>query len=484
MEVKAKQLDSVNATASVKIPSGMIKSEVENLAKKASKSVKMDGFRPGKVPVSAVLKRYERELTQDAEQNLFKSAVNSALQELKKENKELVGEPYFEKFDRKDGEIIAELILSFKPEIKLEGYEKLIPEYQTPKVSKKEIDEKKDELLKRFATPEAIKTKRALKEGDFAKFDFEGFVDDKAFEGGKAENYVLEIGSKQFIPGFEDGMVGMKIGEEKDIKVTFPKEYGAAHLAGKDAVFKVKLHEIQELKIPELDDEMLKKLLPGEEKASVEVLDEKLKEQIKNEKLFKLVNDELKGKFADALIEKYNFDLPKGIVEQETDMQMRAAFNTFSEKEIEELKASKEKYQEKRDSFKEEAQKTDMQMRAAFNTFSEKEIEELKASKEKYQEKRDSFKEEAQKSVKLTFIIDELAKLRKIEVNDQELIQAIYFEAYRYGMNPKEHLENYKKQGALPAVKMALIEEKLFNDIFIPKTEKSEKVSKKEKEDK
>ncbi|HGG0457353.1 TPA: trigger factor [Campylobacter jejuni] len=444
MEVKAKQLDSVNATASVKIPSGMIKNEVENLAKKASKSVKMDGFRPGKVPVSAVLKRYERELTQDAEQNLFKSAVNSALQELKKENKELVGEPYFEKFDRKDGEIIAELILSFKPEIKLEGYEKLIPEYQTPKVSKKEIDEKKDELLKRFATPEAIKTKRALKEGDFAKFDFEGFVDDKAFEGGKAENYVLEIGSKQFIPGFEDGMVGMKIGEKKDIKVTFPKEYGAAHLAGKDAVFKVKLHEIQELKIPELDDEMLKKLLPGEEKASVEVLDEKLKEQIKNEKLFKLVNDELKGKFADALIEKYNFDLPKGIVEQETDMQMRAAFNTFSEKEI----------------------------------------EELKASKEKYQEKRDSFKEEAQKSVKLTFIIDELAKLRKIEVNDQELIQAIYFEAYRYGMNPKEHLENYKKQGALPAVKMALIEEKLFNDIFMPKTEKSEKVSKKEKEDK
>ncbi|WP_302478979.1 trigger factor, partial [Campylobacter coli] len=184
MEVKAKQLDSVNATASVKIPSGMIKSEVENLAKKASKNVKMDGFRPGKVPVAAVLKRYQKELTQDAEQNLFKSAVDSALKELKKEAKELVGEPYFEKFDRKDGEIVAELALSFKPEFKLDGYEKLIPEYQTPKVTKKEIDEKKEELLKRFATPEAIKTKRALKEGDFAKFDFEGFVDGKAFDGG------------------------------------------------------------------------------------------------------------------------------------------------------------------------------------------------------------------------------------------------------------------------------------------------------------
>lgn len=438
MEVKAKQLDSVNATASVKIPSGMIKSEVENLAKKASKSVKMDGFRQGKVPVNAVLKRYERELTQNAEQNLFKTAVNNALKELKKESKELVGEPYFEKFDRKDGEIIAELILSFKPEIKLDDYEKLIPKYEIPKVSKEEIDKKKEELLKRFATAEAIKTKRALKEGDFAKFDFEGFIEGKAFEGGKAENYVLEIGSKQFIPGFEESMIGMQIDEEKDIKVTFPKDYGTAHLAGKDAVFKIKLHEIQELKIPKLDEEMLKKLLPGEEKPSVEILDKKLKEQIENEKLFKLVNDELKAKFADALIEKYHFDLPKGIVEQEIDMQMHTVLNTLGEKEA----------------------------------------QELKANKEKYQEKRDSFKEEAQKSVKLTFIVDELAKLRKIEVNDQELIQTIYFEAYRYGMNPKEHLENYKKQGALAAVKMALIEEKLFNDIFMPKTEKTKKEDK------
>lgn len=440
MEVKAKQLDSVNAAASVKIPSGSINTEVENLAKKASKTIKMDGFRPGKVPVSAVLKRYEKELRNDAEQNLFKNAVDSALKELKKDLKELVGEPYFEKFERENDAIIAELVLSFKPKLKLDGYEKCIPEFSTPKVSKKEIDEKKNELLKRYATTEAIKTKRALKEGDYAKFDFEGFVDGKAFDGGKAENYVLEIGSKQFIPGFEEAMVGMKSGEEKDISVTFPKEYGAANLAGKDAIFKIKLHEIQELKFPELNEELLKKLLPNEEKASEELLDEKLKEQIKNEKLFKLINEELKAKFADSLIETFEFDLPKGILEQEIDMQFRQAFGAFSE-------------EEKR---------------------------EIQNDKDKYEAKRNSFKDEAKKSVKLTFIIDELAKLRKIEVSDQELVQAVYFEAYRYGFNPKEHLENYKKQGALPAVKMALIEEKLFNDIFMPK----EKAKKEKKEDK
>ncbi|EPO3698866.1 trigger factor [Campylobacter upsaliensis] len=440
MEVKAKQLDSVNAAASVKIPSGSINTEVENLAKKASKTIKMDGFRPGKVPVSAVLKRYEKELRNDAEQNLFKNAVDSALKELKKDLKELVGEPYFEKFERENDAIIAELVLSFKPELKLDGYEKCIPEFSTPKVSKKEIDEKKNELLKRYATTEAIKTKRALKEGDYAKFDFEGFIDGKAFDGGKAENYVLEIGSKQFIPGFEEAMVGMKSGEEKDISVTFPKEYGAANLAGKDAIFKIKLHEIEELKLPELNEELLKKLLPNEEKASEELLDEKLKEQIKNEKLFKLINEELKAKFADSLIETFEFDLPKGILEQEIDMQFRQAFGAFSEEEK----------------------------------------KEIQNDKDKYEAKRNSFKDEAKKSVKLTFIIDELAKLRKIEVSDQELVQAVYFEAYRYGFNPKEHLENYKKQGALPAVKMALIEDKLFNDIFMPK----EKAKKEKKEDK
>ncbi|EAH5546694.1 trigger factor [Campylobacter upsaliensis] len=440
MEVKAKQLDSVNAAASVKIPSGSINTEVENLAKKASKTIKMDGFRPGKVPVSAVLKRYEKELRNDAEQNLFKNAVDSALKELKKDLKELVGEPYFEKFERENDAIIAELVLSFKPELKLDGYEKCIPEFSTPKVSKKEIDEKKNELLKRYATTEAIKTKRALKEGDYAKFDFEGFINGKAFDGGKAENYVLEIGSKQFIPGFEEAMIGMKSGEEKDISVTFPKEYGAANLAGKDAIFKIKLHEIEELKLPELNEELLKKLLPNEEKASEELLDEKLKEQIKNEKLFKLINEELKAKFADSLIESFEFDLPKGILEQEVDMQFRQAFGSFSEEEK----------------------------------------KEIQNDKDKYEAKRNSFKDEAKKSVKLTFIIDELAKLRKIEVSDQELVQAVYFEAYRYGFNPKEHLENYKKQGALPAVKMALIEDKLFNDIFMPK----EKAKKEKKEDK
>lgn len=433
MQVKAKFEDKVNAVASVNIPRQKIDDEIKALAQKASKSIKMDGFRPGKVPASAVMKRYEKELSKDAEQNLLKNAVDEALKELKKDGKELVAEPYFEKFERKDSGIETQLVLSFKPQVDLKGYEALIPKFSAPKAEKKELDEKKKELLKSLATTEPIKSKRALKKGDFAKFDFEGFVDGVAFEGGKAENFTLEIGSGRFIPGFEDAMVGMKEGENKDIKVTFPKDYGAANLAGKEAVFKIKLHEIKELKIPELNAEILKQILPNEKAPSEKLLDEKISEQIENEKLFKLINEDLKEKFGEALLKKFDFDLPRGVVEQEIDVQFRNAWSGFSQKEL----------------------------------------DEIRGDSDKYQKKRESFRNEAQKSVKFTFIVDELARLRGVSVSDNEVVQAVYFEAYRYNQDPKALLESYQQQGILPAIKMSLIESKLFNDIFAPKKDEN-----------
>lgn len=433
MQVKAKFEDKVNAVASVNIPRQKIDDEIKALAQKASKSIKMDGFRPGKVPASAVMKRYEKELSKDAEQNLLKNAVDEALKELKKDGKELVAEPYFEKFERKDSGIETQLVLSFKPQVDLKGYEALIPKFSVPKAEKKELDEKKKELLKSLATTEPIKSKRALKKGDFAKFDFEGFVDGVAFEGGKAENFTLEIGSGRFIPGFEDAMVGMKEGENKDIKVTFPKDYGAANLAGKEAVFKIKLHEIKELKIPELNAEILKQILPNEKAPSEKLLDERLSEQIENEKLFKLINEDLKEKFGEALLKKFDFDLPRGVVEQEIDVQFRNAWSGFSQKEL----------------------------------------DEIRGDSDKYQKKRESFRSEAQKSVKFTFVVDELARLRGVSVSDNEVVQAVYFEAYRYNQDPKALLESYQQQGILPAIKMSLIESKLFNDIFAPKKDEN-----------
>ena len=438
MQIKTKAIDAVNASLSAKIPSADVKSKLENAAKKAAKNMKIDGFRAGKVPVNVVLKRYEKELTADAEQDALKDAIDAGLKELNRKLEEVIGEPIVTKFDRGENEIDAEIELSFKPVINIDGYEELIESVSTPRVTKKEIDERKNEILKMMAPLEKVE-KAALEKGDFAKFDFEGFVDGVTFEGGKAENYLLEIGSGQFIPGFEEGMVGLKEGESKDVSVKFPDNYGAAHLAGKDAIFKVKLHEIKERKIPEkLDADLLKSLLPNEQEPNEEKLDERIKEQIRQDKIFALINDDLKPKFAEAAVEKFKFDIPKNIVEQEIDMQFRNAWASFTPEDM-------AKFREDRDALS---------------------------------KKREEYRADAEKSVRLTFIIDELARVRNVKVSDQEVVQTIYFEAYRSGQDPKKHLENYRAQGMLPAIKMSMIEEKLFNEMF---NKDDKKAAKKEK---
>lgn len=424
MEISAKKIDSANAEITAKIDKKELENKIDELAKKTSKQISMPGFRQGKVPVDVVLSKYKDQINNDAKSEIFKSVIDEGLKQLNKEPKDLLSDPIFSKYEENDNEIVATLDLAFRPDIKLDGYEKFIPEYKQVEVTQKEVDERVNEFLKMLAPLEKIE-KDMLEKGDFAKFDFEGFIDDKAFEGGAAKNHILEIGSGQFIPGFEDQMVGMKAGESRDIKVKFPDDYHASNLAGKDAVFKVTLHEIQGKKEAKLDSDMLKKLLPGKENPTKEEFEKRIKSDIENEKFQAMLLNDLKPKFADALVENFSFDLPKVIIEQEIDMRLRNAYKNFTKEEQEALK----------------------------------DPEKLKA-------KREEFKEEAKKSVTITFIIDELAKLRNINVSDQEILQAIYMEGYRYGIDPKKHLEYYQQNGMIPAIKMALVEEKLFNDIF------------------
>jgi trigger factor len=427
MEIKATMLNGANATAAVLIGNEILKQKQEKIARSAAKDAKIDGFRPGKVPLPVIMKRFGEKIKQDAEQEALQGVLTDSLKVLEKEAKDVVGEPQITKFDRNDNGIDVELKISFRPTINPEGYEECIPEYATPRVTKKEISERTEKLLGMVAPLAKVEEDRGLENGDTAQFDFEGFIDGEAFEGGKAEKYILEIGSGQFIPGFEDGMLGLKAGESRDVEVSFPEDYNAEHLAGKKAIFKVLLHEIQRKAIPETpDEEMLKRLLPGEEEVSAELLETRIKEQIKNEKLSKLYNEELKPKFIDDVVEKLVFDLPESIVEQEIDMQFRNAWGSLGEDEI----------------------------------------EEFKSNPEKVQEKRETFRDEATKSVKLTFIVDELARLNDISVSDQEVMQVLYYEAMQQGQDPRAYVEMYEKQGVLPAVKMALVEDKLFNKLF------------------
>jgi trigger factor len=427
MNIKAKNIDSANSEITATISKEYISQKENQLAITASKDMKIDGFRKGKVPTHVVKARYGDKLTEDAKNEALREVYEKGTAKLKIEQGKIIGEPSVKKFEEKDGVLEIEISVATRPEIKIEGYKELIPKIIKPKSTKKEVDERIEKMLEQTATLEKIKKARAVKKGDFTLIDFEGFIDDVPFAGGKAEAFSLEIGGGSFINGFEDGVIGMRADEQKDITVNFPENYNVPDLSGKEAVFKVTLLEIQEKVIPtDIDAETLKKLLPNEEEATKELLASKVKEQIVSEKLEKLYQEDTKPKFVEGLVKKYDIDLPLNIVEQEIDVAFRNAFSTFSEDE-------RKEYSENAD---------------------------------KAKKKREEYREDASDSVKLTFIVDELAKTEEIVVDDQEVMQSIYYEAIQSGQEPQAYIKKYEEQGLLPAVKMAIIEDKLFKKLF------------------
>jgi len=425
MEFNAKMINGANALVEATILMKTIENKVEKIAAEAAKTLTIQGFRKGKVPVSIVKKRYGDKLKQDAESEILKDLLQKAYKELNITAERLIGEPFFKKFERNDNEIKLEIALGLRPEVELSGYEESIPKYEKPDVKEEEVDARIKEMALRYAEFKKVEKARPLAEGDTAVIDFEGFLDGKPFEGGKAEKFSLTIGSGQFVPGFEEQLVGMNEGEEKTIKVTFPKDYGSKKLAGKEAEFKVKLYEIQERIEPEINDELAQKIMQ-KEGATLDELKENVKTQIINEKLSKKYQDDLKPKLMEALLKRFDFDLPEQIVEQEIDIQLSNKARSMKEEELKELQGNKEKIKKMRE------------------------------------ELRDS----ATESVKATFIVDMLAKKEKISVEDKEVAQAIYYEAMMQGQNPQKMIEQYQKQGYLPAIKMAMIEDKLFTKML------------------
>lgn len=426
MQVKTDKKDSVNIVVSAKVSKEAVDKMMDKLTNDYSKNVKIDGFRKGKVPTAVIKQRYGNELTQDSRSQLLQEVLGQAKTELKIEDSKVLGEPRVIDFKEEGEGFEAEIKIELRPDINLGDYNSLVPDFKAAEASDDEVKERLDLVAKSSVEPEKIARKRMVREGDFVVIDFEGFVDGEAFEGGKAEQYTLEIGSNSFIPGFEDQIVGMKYDEEKDITVTFPENYGKAELAGKEAVFKVKLHEIKEKKAPEYDDELAKKLLPTEENPNMDLVKEKIKEQLENEKLTKLYNDELKPQLMDLLVENIDFDLPETIVEQEVDIKINQELQGMSMDDAKKIVESQE------------------------------EVDKLK----------DKYKDEASKSVKATFIMDELARAESITADDNEVLQTIYYEAMSIGQNPQQVVEYYQKNNFLPAIKMGIIEDKILNKLL------------------
>ncbi len=426
MEFKTNKIDGANAEITGTLVQSDIDANVEKIAKQLAKTAKIDGFRKGKVPVSAVKKQYGDKLVQDAEGEELRNLLDNGLKDLGVANDALIGEPQITKFDKTDGKIEVAVTIALRPEINLEGYADLAPETKKPKITAKAVTDRIQEIAQAQAPFVTVEEDRALVEGDTALINFEGSIDGELFEGGAAEDFSLTLGSGQFIPGFEDQIIGMKKDEEKIVKVTFPENYGGEKLAGKDAEFKVKVNAIQAKEKVRMDAALAKKMLPGEEDATMDMLKEKVQEQLESEELAKLYNDELKPKLLETFVTTFNFDLPAFVVEQEMDMALNKKAQTMSEDEINELRENQDK------------------------------VKEL----------REEFREEATRSVKATFIIDALAKAENIKVEENEVMQTIYFEAMQMGQDPSAVYENYKKSGYLPAIQMAMVEDKVLKKLI------------------
>ena len=425
MNVTTQKLNDANVLVTATIAQADIDSKIDTLAAQSGKQIKIDGFRKGKVPAHVIKKLYGDKLAEDAEGEALRDLITAAYTEAGINPADLLGDPMFKKYNKGENGIDVEIQLCLRPTLKTDSYKEVIPSYDEPTVTDEELEERIATLLAQIAPLEELAEARPLAKGDVAVFDFEGFVDGVAFEGGKADNYELEIGSGQFVSGFEEGMEGLNIGEEKRISVTFPADYQAEDLKGQEAEFVVKLHAIKVKGEAKLDDAAAQKITRNDN-ATVETFKEGTREQLKAEKFSKVYNEELKPAIIEALVKHLEFDLPENIVEQEVD-------NLVNQKAQEMTKD---------------------------------EIKAVQEDSAKLDALRNEVRPDAIRSVKATFIVDALAKEEKINVTDEEVNQTLYYEAIMAGQNGEELIEYYKNNNLLPAVKMSMLEDKLYSRLL------------------
>ena len=285
--------------------------------KKVGKKIAIPGFRKGKAPRTIIEKYYGAEVFyEDALEILYPDAVQSALDE---SGLEMVSDKVdFDLVSMDKSGVEFKITITVKPEVTVKDYKGLKAEKVKTVVTDEEIDNQIKAVAERNARMTTVED-RASAMDDTVVFDFEGFIDDKAFDGGKAEGFSLKLGSGQFIPGFEEQMVGKNAGEEFDVKVTFPEEYHSAECAGKEAVFKIKLHEIKATELPEIDDEFVKDI------SEFDTLDEykaDLKQKATEYK-DRAANDYVENQLIDKMLEGFEAEIPDEMVEHRVDENIR-----------------------------------------------------------------------------------------------------------------------------------------------------------------
>lgn len=415
------KIKDLHYSVSGKIAADDLQKVADEVLTEFGKNAKMAGFRPGHIPLTVLRQKYNAQAYGEAIDKILNNDLNKYLEEKKIR---LAGQP---KVDLEGWEIGKDVeyslefdILPTLPEIDLE---KITVTKKVAKLDEKEVETALENIRKSRSNAEKQDEKYKAQNGDVAVIDFKGFIGDEAFEGGEASKHHLILGSGAFIPGFEDQVIGHKSGDEFDVNVKFPSDYHAENLAGKDARFAVKVHEVRKHILPELNDELAKQV--GHESV------EKLKEHIRNiisEQYTEAAQRDMRNELLDVLADKVKMDLPENLVEQEYNMAKQEHDHHNAEH------GHDHKWDEK-------------------------------------QERKD-----AERRVKLGLILAEWGSQNKVEVTRDDLQQAIWAEASRYP-DPKQIFEFYNKnQNAVAMLRGMLFERKALDAMLTHVNQKEKSV--------
>lgn len=424
MEVTQTKSEGLSRTFEIKVPASELKAKLDERIEEIRPQMKLKGFRPGKVPASHVRKMFGHDLMGELINKLVTETNQKAL-----EDNELrpAGQPDVKMDGDMEAVVKGDADLSYNMQVDV------MPEFEPSDVTKLKItrpvaevsEEQIQEALGRIAEQNLKYEPRAktakARDGDAVKIDFIGRIDGEAFEGGAAEEQTLVLGSNRFIPGFEEQLVGVKAGDELDVTVTFPEEYGAKDLAAKEAVFEVKVHEVSEAKTPEIDEEFAKGL--GLE--SLEQLTGLVKDQLKAEH-DGASRSKAKRNLLDALDEAHDFDLPPNMVEQE--------FNQIWQQLQTEMDAGRTADEDK-----------------------DKSEDDLKAE----------YRAIAERRVRLGLVLAEVGRKADVRISEQEVNQALIREARNYPGQEQQVLEFFRKnEGAMAQIRAPIYEDKVVDHLL------------------
>jgi len=413
MQVSVETVSTLERRVKVVVPAAKIEQDVQARIVKAARTIRMDGFRPGKVPMSLVQKRYGESIRQEALGEIIRDSFYEAVTQ---EGINPAGFPSIEEVSDKAGEDMTfTALVEVYPELVLSSFADIKVERPVVDIGEADLDEMIENLRKQRATFE--ESTEAAADGDKVTLDFAGSIDGEAFEGGTSTNFELALGSGRMIPGFETGIVGIKAGEVRDINVTFPADYQAENLRDKAAVFKITAHKVSKAVLPELDATFLAAF--GVTEGGVEKFREDVRKNMTRE-LKQAVKNKVKTQVMDALLANNTVEAPKALVGNEINRQREAMFKQFGGNA-----------------------KIDPKMLPD-----------------------DLFREQAQRSVALGLLISQIIKDKSVEV-DQARVKAVIEEVAESYETPEEVVNYYyNNREQLAQVEAMVLEDQVVDTVL------------------